>query len=254
MVAATVVGNAYLLLGTLLFGTLAVLTGWIPLRGRLFYLWARLWSRGLLAANGLRLETTGGSSLDVGPVVFMANHQSLFDIPALLATLPTEARFLAKRELFAIPLFGWSLKVGGFIPVDRERGSSARATFVAAAEAIAEGASILVFPEQTRSVDGHLLPFRRGGFLIALRAEAPIVPVGISGTFEARPKGGLVTRPGTVSVRYGDPVETKGRGVRERREIEARVRSEIASLAGRAGEASGKLDGPRNDGKETETT
>src|SRR5690606_36931779 len=112
---ATVSGNLYLVVGTLVFAILTVLTGWIPLPrgGRMFFLWARWWSRLLLLSSGVRLRVEREVALDRGQAyVFLANHQSLYDIPVLLASLPVPARFLAKRELFRIPLFGWALRVG----------------------------------------------------------------------------------------------------------------------------------------------
>jgi hypothetical protein len=127
---ATLTGNLYLVIGTLVFSTLTVLFGWLPPRGPWVDLMARTWSRGLLWSSGAHLETRFATPLSSEqPYVFMANHESLFDIPALLAGLPGRARFLAKRGLFQVPVFGWALKVGGFISIDRGDRSRASESF-----------------------------------------------------------------------------------------------------------------------------
>jgi 1-acyl-sn-glycerol-3-phosphate acyltransferase len=229
----TVCGNLFLVFGTLVCATGAVTTGWIPLPGggKLFFFWARLWSRLLLVSSGVRWRSEVAVPLDRRQTyVFLANHQSLFDIPVLLATLPVPARFMAKRELFDVPIFGWSLRVGGFIPVDRGAGKGARESFRAAVKMLESGGSVLLFPEETRSPDGRLLPFKRGGFLLASQAGLPIVPVGILGTLNVRQRKSFRIRPGRVVVRYGEPLPAVS-GKREGAELVAAVRSRIATLA-----------------------
>jgi len=220
---------------TVILGLLAVLVSWIPPRGRGMLLCARVWSRCLLAASGVRLEVEADAAwhpeAGAGSYVFMANHESYFDVPALLATLPGQVRFAAKRTLFHIPVFGWSLWAGGFIPVDRRNRARAKDAFETAARRIRAGASVLFFPEGTRSADGRLQTFERGGFLLALKSGAPIVPVGIAGSFRILPRHRLRVHPGTIRIRLGAPVDTSAYGVRERRELEARVRAEILALS-----------------------
>lgn len=229
---ATLFGNGFLLVGTVVLGTVSCLLGWIPPRGPLVYRIARLWSRGVLLCSGARLATEFAEPLDLRrPYIFMSNHQSLLDIPALLWTLPGQTRFLAKHSLFRIPIFGWALKLGGFISIDREDRSRARDSFVAAVERLKSGASTLVFPEGTRSQDGRLLPFQRGGFLLALKSGLPIVPVGIRGSFEMRPRAAFASRPGCIVVRYGRPVDVAGYGIRDRARLEGEVRRMIAELS-----------------------
>jgi 1-acyl-sn-glycerol-3-phosphate acyltransferase len=230
----TVLGNVYIVVGTLVMATLTVLTGWIPLPGggKLFFVWARLWSQMLLLCSGVRWRREVLAPLDRRQTyVFLANHQSLFDIPALLATLPMPARFMAKKELFDVPVFGWSLRVGGFIPVERGAGKSARESFRAATKLLETGGSVLLFPEETRSLDGNLLPFKRGGFLLAQQAALPVVPVGIQGTLGVRRRNSLRIHPGRVLVRYGEPLAPVT-GKRENAELFARTRRRIAELAG----------------------
>lgn len=231
--AASVGAAIFAVFGSLLFGGLAVLLGWIPPRGRVMLWLARRWGRGLLFCSGVRVEAHYEAAIPPrGSYVFLANHQSYFDIPALLPVVPAEVRFAAKRSLFRIPVFGWALAVGGFIPIDRDDRSRARQAFAEAASRLRAGTSVLFFPEGTRSLDGRLGPFERGGFLLALKSGLPIVPVGIAGSYRALPKGRLSVSPGKVTVRFGTPLPTAAHGVRRKAELMAEVREEIARLAG----------------------
>ncbi|MDX1383587.1 MAG: lysophospholipid acyltransferase family protein [Thermoanaerobaculia bacterium] len=229
---ATVCGTLFLVFGSVVFGTGAILMSWIPPRGRYSFPFAVWWARGLLLATGVRLEVVGAPAEKVaGRVVFMPNHQSLFDIPVMLVSVPCRICFLAKKSLFRIPVFGWALAAIGFVPIDRDDRSRARDAFNKAMESLDSGVSIVIYPEETRSLDGRVQPFQRGGFLMALKAGAPIVPVGIRGTFAVRPKGRRTMHPGPVEVHYGDPVDVTGIGVRERRELVQKVEAEVARLA-----------------------
>ena len=227
----TVFGNLVFVLATLVLGLVATVVGWLPPRGKWMFLCGRVWSRLVVGTAGIRLRSHFTETLSPARgYVFMANHQSMMDIPVLLASLPGETRMLAKKSLFYIPIFGWSLKSGGFIPVDRKHRSTARETFAAAIRCLAEGRSILLFPEETRSRDGELLPFKGGGFLMALKTGYPIVPVGIRGTLEARPRGSWVNRPQRVDVCYGRPIDVKAYGVRKRAQLMADVRGRVLEL------------------------
>jgi 1-acyl-sn-glycerol-3-phosphate acyltransferase len=232
-VLATLFGNLFLVFGSLFFGTLAILTAWIPPRGDWVYFMARLWSRGLLLFSGLRLRVVSGAEIDPHRCyVYMSNHQSLYDIPALIRSLPGQARFLAKRSLFQIPIFGWALKAGGFVSIDRTDRSRASESFADAVERLKSGSSAVVFPEGTRSLDGELLPFERGGFLLAIKSGAQIVPVGIQGSLQVRSRDSWAVRPGTITVAYGTPIEVESFGIRRRTELVEEVRERIARLAG----------------------
>ncbi len=228
---ATLTGNLFLVFGSLLFGSLASVLGWIPPRGNWMFRLARVWSKGLLWASGVRVEASGARLDPHGRYIFMANHRSLFDIPVLIATLPGQARFLAKESLFRIPVFGWALKAGGFIPIDRRDRSRARDAFAAAVDRLGAGASILLFPEETRARDETLLPFQRGGFLLALKSGLPIVPVGIRGTLQVQRRGSFLVRPGPVRVEYGEPMPIDSFAVSRKKELIDRVRSRVAELA-----------------------
>lgn len=230
---ATLAGNFYLLFGTIVCASVAILVSWIPPRGDWTFHVARIWSRGLLASSGIRIEVEHETRLDPSlPSVYMSNHQSLYDIPALIVSLPGQTRFLAKRSLFRIPIFGWSIKAGGFISIDREDRSKASESFAAAVQRLQAGNSALVFPEGTRSADGSLGPFQRGGFLLALKGGLPIVPVGIRGSLAVQPKGSHVVRPGRITLRYGRPINATEYGLKGKRDLEQEVRREITRLAG----------------------
>jgi 1-acyl-sn-glycerol-3-phosphate acyltransferase len=230
---ATVSGNAFLVLGTAVLAVLAMAVAWIPPRGNWTFAIAKIWSRGLLAAAAVRVRAEADPALDPrASYVFLANHQSLFDIPAVLATCPGQLRMLAKRSLFKIPLFGWAIAAGGFIPVDREDRSTARHMFAAATARLRAGSSLLLFPEGTRSLTDEVLPFQRGGFLLALKSGLPIVPVGIGGTRAIQPRRSLLIRPGTAVVRYGAPIDPAAFGMRRKGELVEEVRRRIAELAG----------------------
>lgn len=216
---------------TAIFGTLALLTSWIPPRGRLYLFWARAWANALFTLAGIPRDVRGSRAAAGTPqVVYMASHESLVDIPLLLAAIPHDVRFLAKRSLFFVPFLGWSMWLAGFIPVDRERKEKARDVLEAVARRLRTGCSVLVFPEGTRSKDGSLGPFKKSGFLVALKAELPIVPIGVSGARDVIGRGGLSIRKGIARLRMGDPIPTAGLGVARRAELMDRVRAEIERL------------------------
>jgi 1-acyl-sn-glycerol-3-phosphate acyltransferase len=233
-VFASVTGNLYLVLGTALMSTLAILVSWLPPRGYPLFVVARLWSSALLKASCLRVRVRQEAELDPqASYVFLSNHQSLFDIPVLLATAPCQVRMMAKRSLFRIPIFGWSLAAGGFIPIDRSgEGGAARQSLSSAIARLNKGTSILLFPEGTRSLTDVLLPFKRGGFLLAMKTGLPIVPVGIRGTRSVQRKGSFAIHPHAIEVRYGAPIDAAAYGVRRKKELIAEVRSRIAELGG----------------------
>jgi len=229
----SVTAYAAVILGTVVLGSLSVLLAWLPPRGSAVLFFARLWAHVVLAGAGVRL------AVEVDPevkpergYVFLANHESYLDVPVLLAALPVPVRFAAKKSLFRLPFFGWAIRAGGFIPVDRENRRQAVEVFTAAAALLRSGASVALFPEGTRSPDGRLHRFQRGGFLIAQKCGAAIVPVGLSGTFEVLPRQRRTFRPGPVRVRVGAPIETAGYPVSRKDDLIARVRDQIAVLAG----------------------
>lgn len=194
---------------------------------------ARLWSRMLLWTAGVPLTVKISGPLDPRqPYVFMANHLSTVDIWALLVAVPTKLRFIAKKQLGRIPLFGWAMAAGRFIFIDRQNPMSARRSIDQAATRIRAGSSVAIFPEGTRSRDGHLAPFKKGGFHLAVSAGVPIVPVGIRGAHQVMPRGSLILRRGPVTVEIGAPIPTAGLSLEDRNALLNRVRDEVARLSG----------------------
>ncbi len=216
---------------TPVFGTLAILTSWIPPRGKIYQYWARWWSWVLLRAAGIDVvvETTEGART-VPEAIFMANHTSAADIVVIFVALSRDVRFVAKRGLFWIPFLGWSMWLAGFIPVDRERKDRGREAFDRIGRSLKKGVSILVFPEGTRSRNGKLGVFKKAGFLLAMRAGMPIVPIGITGARTVLGADGLLVRRGRITVRVGDPVPSDGYTFARRGDYVERVRTEIARL------------------------
>lgn len=233
---------------TIVMGSYGTIVGPIPPSGDWTRKGARLWARIALWSALIRLKIEGAHHVPSGePVVFMSNHESWVDIPALLVAIPGQVRFLAKKSLFSVPFLGWAMRAMGFIPVDRENRRTAIRSFEDAAERIKAGRSVLVFPEETRTTDGNLLPFQRGGFLIALKAGLPIVPVGLEGARRCMPKHSYIVRPGRVTVRFGEPIPTAGLGVTAKSALMERVQAEIERLRGNTATAAGVVGG---DGEE----
>ncbi len=216
---------------TPVFGSLAILTSWIPPRGKVYQYWARWWSWTLLKAAGIEVvvEATAAAK-SVPGAIFMANHTSAADIVVIFVALARDVRFVAKQELFWIPFLGWSMWLAGFIPVNREQKDKAREAFDRIGKRLKEGISILVFPEGTRSRNGRLGEFKKAGFLLAMRTGLPIVPVGISGARAVLGADGLLVRRGKIVVRIGDPVPSGGYSFAQRGEYVGKVRAEILRL------------------------
>ena len=232
-VIATISGNLALILATIVLGSVATLFGWLPPRGHVLYACGRLWSRMILGASLTPVSVRFETPLDPeAGYIFMANHQSMYDIPTIMSTTPGQGRFMAKAGLFKIPIFGWALASGGFIPVDRSDRASGQRTFHVASKGLSRGHSLIIFPEETRSRDGRLLPFKRGGFLLALKTGFPIVPVGIRGTGSVRPRGSQMVHPAAIEIAYGAPIDAAAFGLRGRKELIDTVRQRIADLAG----------------------
>jgi len=203
--------RAYLFLAlfiplTFLFAASAIVCTLLDASGRAYAFHARLWARLSLAMAGVRVAVRGAELLPDGPVIFMSNHQSNFDILALEATMPRRIYWIAKKELFDIPVFGPSMRRGGYIPLDRSDGRKALKSMDNAATIIRTGKSVVMFPEGTRSKDRNLLPFKRGGFLLALKAGVPVVPVTINGSGRINPAGRTRLYRGAITITLHPPL------------------------------------------------
>ena len=180
--------------------------------GRLMHFYAAVpWAKVILWACGVKVLVKGLENADAHvPRIYMTNHQSYLDVFGLLSVLPVDFKFLMKQELMKIPLLGFAMRKVGYIGIERKDPRKAVESMRAAAERINNGASVLIFPEGTRSLDGRLQEFKRGGFNLALRARCEIVPIGIAGSAKLLPKGSFRARRGIFAISIGSPIDTKG--------------------------------------------
>ena len=191
---------------TFLFSVSSLISTLIDASGRAYAWHARLWGRMGLGMAGVHVTVCGAEHLPSGPVIFMSNHQSGFDILALMAAMPRQFYWIAKKELFDIPFFGQSMRRGGYIPLDRGDGRKALQSMDAAAVAIRQGKSVVMFPEGTRTQDGRLLPFKRGGFILARKAAVPVIPVTINGSGRINPANQIRLYSGDISITLHPPL------------------------------------------------
>lgn len=199
----------------------------------------RFWARMHLGVAGIDVRLNGLDRIASPPYVFMCNHQSALDIYALLAKLPLSFKWIAKRQLFAIPVFGWAMKKAGYISIDRENAREALKAIEEASRRIREGTNIIIFPEGTRSADGKLLPFKKGGFTLALRAMVPVVPIGIYGSSALQPKGSsLPGKKGVIYIEIGDPIILEGMDRSQKTRVMDDVRTAIETLMAKGGSLS----------------
>ena len=215
---------------TIVLGTASLLSSVFDRRGDVGHRCARAWSWLILKTTGVQVRVTGLERLDPSrSYIFAANHQSLYDIPILFASLPFQLRIIAKASLGRIPFMGWHLQRTGHVLVDRSKpgaGIMKRMTRL-----VRQQHSLIVFPEGTRSTDGTVARFKGGTFLIALEAGLPVVPISIQGSRHVMFRGRLMVCPGRVTVTVHEPIETSGVPRDTVREFSARVHDVVASGA-----------------------
>src|SRR5215467_15408092 len=219
-----------IVLATILFGLPAILAAFVPPRGDWFLRFARGWARTILFFSGvpvrvLHRERLTGSR---GSIV-VSNHESYADILVLLSSLPLPVRFLAKRGIFRVPVLGWSIRAAGFVPVDRGDRSRSFATVETALKRLGKGRSLVVFPEETRTRNGELSPFKKGAAMLASKTGFPILPVGIAGTRQVLPRGTWNAKRGRVVLCVGEPLAADP-STHARKEMTARMKDSVAAL------------------------
>jgi 1-acyl-sn-glycerol-3-phosphate acyltransferase len=193
----------------------------------------RLWGKLIVAAAGIDLQTENLEHLDPQKrYILVANHYSYLDIPCIVAAIPQPVRFMAKVSLFKVPIFGWAIGRAGFIPIDRNNRRTAVKSFDMAADRIRKGNTIVIFPEEGRSRERAMRPFKRGAFLLAIKSEKTIVPIAIDSTFDVFPVGRLRVTPGRVTVRVGNPIETADLSVKAKDGLAAQAREQIQAMLG----------------------
>jgi 1-acyl-sn-glycerol-3-phosphate acyltransferase len=213
---------------TIVFGTLSLGSSLFARRGYFAHWCARMWSRLILTTSGVRVDASGLNRLEPGRTyVFVANHQSIYDIPILFWSLPFQLRIIAKESLGTIPFLGWHLRRTGHMLVDRRHPDPAK-IFGWASRLTSNGLSLIVFPEGTRSRDGRVARFKGGSFYLALEAGLPVVPLSVVGSRHIMLKGRVTTYPGEVRLIVHEPIDTRGLARSDAKAFGERVRRIIA--------------------------
>jgi 1-acyl-sn-glycerol-3-phosphate acyltransferase len=196
---------------TVLMATLSLACSFFDRQGRLQHWCASTWSRMIARTALLDVHVHGAEHLRAGQsYVFLSTHQSWMDIPVMLGYLPAQLRIAAKREVFLIPFLGWHMRRSGQIPINRGSTAESIASLQRAARLLGGGVSAFLFPEGTRTRDGSLQPLKKGGFRLALESGLPVVPVTITGTRRAMPRGSMWLRAGRVEMYLDPPLPTTG--------------------------------------------
>ncbi|MBW2063601.1 MAG: 1-acyl-sn-glycerol-3-phosphate acyltransferase [Deltaproteobacteria bacterium] len=226
--------NAFIGLCTIIVSILVLLLSLIDGSGRLVHRYCAVpWAKMILRACGVRVEVKGLENVKRGAAqIFMVNHQSIFDIFALLATLPVDFKFILKQELMRIPILGFSMRRARYIGIDRENPRSAIRSMNEAARGLEKGVSVVIFPEGTRSEDGRLQEFKPGGFHLAIRSRCDIVPIAIEGSRNITPKGSLKINKGRFSMKIGGPISVKEYSKRDMDLLMQEARRSIISQMG----------------------
>ncbi len=215
---------------TVFWGSAALLMAFADRSGACVIWIARTWLRWVMRSCGIRVVAEGLENIDPQqPCILMSNHQSVFDIAALIDTLPIPWKFVAKRELVWIPFFGWALAAARQIIIDRTNREKAVRSLARAAERVRNGENVIVFPEGTRSQTATLGRFKSGGFHLAIQSGAPIIPVSVSGSWRITPKKTLRVESGRIVIRYGKPIPTRDLTIEDRAYLEQQVREAIVA-------------------------
>jgi 1-acyl-sn-glycerol-3-phosphate acyltransferase len=225
-----------IVLATVVFGTISLVTSMFDKTGHTQHAVARMWGRVLLMVSGVRMRVEGAEKLDPSRgYVLVANHRSLMDTPVVLASIPVQLRFFAKKGLFGVPLIGGHLRRAGHLPVERENPRASLRSLSDGARLIrARQVSVLIFPEGGRA-PAEMREFKEGAAYLAIKAGVPAVPIGITGTREVLPMASSHVRPHTVTVRIGDPIPTEGAGLDYRGELTRLLQRRVGELVGEEG-------------------
>jgi 1-acyl-sn-glycerol-3-phosphate acyltransferase len=215
---------------TIVLGTMSVLSSLFDRRGRFAHWCARTWSRLILVTTGVRVDVHLRAALSPeASYIFASNHQSIYDIPIIFASVPRQLRIVAKASLGKFPFLGWHLRWTGHLLVDRERPGPA--ILKKMAHLVHDGASLIVFPEGTRSADGQVALFKGGLFLLAIDSGLPIVPVSVAHSRHVMRKGRLMTCPGDVTLTVHEPIPTSHLSRGDARALAEQVRAVVATDA-----------------------
>lgn len=209
--ARSILSWLLIVLSTVFWGTLSILSVPVSPGGELSHLCMRRWGQTILLACGIRVRVTGIEHIHAGEIqIFASNHQSFFDVWVLCAVLPVRFGWIIKKELMKIPFLGAHMRINGYVTIDRSDRTRAIESMDRAADQIREGRRIVIFPEGTRSRDGNLGPMKKGLFHLCLKTGVPLVPIFIEGTGKTLKPDSLLITPGTIHVAFGAPIATAG--------------------------------------------
>lgn len=221
--------NVFIAVYTVAMSLFGIFLSFFEGSGRLVHFYCAVpWAKAILWICGIKVKVSGLDHVKEGVQnIYMANHQSIFDIFTLLVYLPVDFKFVLKQELMKVPLFGSAMKGAGYISIDRGNPRKAVKSMNEAAEKIKHGASVLIFPEGTRSQDGRLQTFKSGGFHLALKSGADIVPVAIVDSHLIVPKGSLRIKKGTILMNIGRSIPTRDCSKKDMNRLMDRVRDAL---------------------------
>jgi 1-acyl-sn-glycerol-3-phosphate acyltransferase len=229
---ALLIIDPLIIICTIAYGSVNLLVSLFETTGRMQVAIARAWARMLLRVSFVRMKVEGLDKIDPnGSYVFVANHLSYMDTPCILAAIPVQFRFMAKKGLFSIPFLGYHLSRAGHIAVPRDNPREAIKAMTEAGKMIRErGISVLIFPEGGRSADAKLKPFKEGAFYIAINSGVPVVPVALFGTEKVLPFGSGTVSPGNVTLRIGEPISTVGLTTKDRGKLAQSLHDAVYDL------------------------
>lgn len=214
-------------------GSMALTVSLVDKSGRVQHSIARLWARLVVFFSLSTLRVVGAENLKKCPVaVYASNHTSYMDTPAIFASLPFQFRILARKSLWSIPFVGWYLNRSGQLPINTGNPRATLSSLANASHALRDGMSVFVFPEGGRTPDGHLKTFLSGAAYLAIRAQVPLVPLALKGAYDLLPMHTRHLYPVPLTLYVGEPIETKGRSVRDAEVLTAELRRRIEELLG----------------------
>jgi len=221
----------YVLPATAVLGIFAIILSFFSRAGNPVHIIARIWAKSILFVSGIKVCIKGLANIEPSKsYIYMSNHRGNFDIPVLLGCLPIQFRWLAKAELFKIPIFGRAMSAAGYVKIDRTNRKSAFESIEQIAAKLKNGVSVMIFPEGTRSEDGKVKPFKKGGFVMAVDTGVPIVPVILRGTRSIMTKGSWRINPGDVTLSIEKPIDTTGYTRDTKEDLIKTVRSVICEV------------------------
>ena len=240
-IRSLLITDPIIILATIVMGSISLLTSLFDSDGRVQHQISRVWSRMLLRVSGVKMRIEGLEKIDPRTTyVFVANHRSFMDIPVLLAYLPLQFRFLAKKGLFSIPFLGTHVRRAGHLPVVKDNPRASLKSMTDAARMLRGlGLSVMLFPEGGRSKDGALQDFIEGAAYIAVKAGVPIIPLAMTGTREVLPMGSLQIMSGIVELRIGDPIPTANLTMKDRATLTQTMHDRVADLLRSASQPQG---------------